>query len=142
MGRFSQVKQRETIHADWWDESEEVIIKRFSWGDKQALTDKTVTVTGLSKHGDTLIEDMSVERTNLAILKAGVESWTFLDDDGNSMPVTEKSFKLLNDDDGEYILRSIDELNPSSSPASIEALESRLAMLKANEDNKEDFLTG
>ena len=40
MGRFVDKGNTKAIRAPWWDEGEEVVIKRFSYGDRQKLNER------------------------------------------------------------------------------------------------------
>jgi len=113
MPRFVDDSERKVIQADWWGEKETCTIRRFNYGDRQYLAGQTVRV-GLRPGQDTsdVMGDVQVEQMNLAILQRGIVEWT--DEKGNAVPVTMKMIQQLEEEEADFILGEINELNPQS----------------------------
>jgi len=113
MSRFVTDADNRTIHADWWDEDEEVVIKKFSYGDRQALAQETVRVGMTQQAGGTeLVSDVMIGRMNLAILERGIVSWTLKGPNGRPVPLRRAWIEQLEERDAEFILQRINMLNP------------------------------
>lgn len=113
MSRFVSEAERKTIHAPWWDEDEEVVIKRLSYGDRQVLAGEATKVD-LAADGGRMTE-VQVGKMNLAVLRMGIASWTLKGPDGTMPPVNGQWIYRLQDRDAEFILGEINAYNPRRS---------------------------
>ena len=111
MPRFVDDSQRRVISAPWWGEEENCTIKKFAYGDRQYLAGQTVRVgLGVDGVSEDEVGEVQIDRMNLAILERGIVRWT--DEDGEPIPVTRKAIERLEEQDAEFILAEIQELNP------------------------------
>jgi hypothetical protein len=108
--RFITKADRKTIHANWWDDDEHVVIKRFSYGDRQRLADAAIRI-GIAGPGQATINEVQVGQMNLVILELGIHSWTLKREDGKIAPLTRKMIEALREEDAEFILAEINALN-------------------------------
>ena len=99
-------------HASWWDLDEEVTIRRFSWGHRQSLANRYVEVTATMEGDEPGVKtQMFLGNMNLAIVEAGVVSWTLKDEEGRVLPLDTETIYELPEEDGEFILGEINALN-------------------------------
>lgn len=108
MSRFVDKGETKTIHADWWDDDEEVIIKRFTWGDKQKLAGMAVNI-GLVDGAP--LTEFQLGQMNMAIMEAGIKSWTLKGPEDRIVPLTSKWIYQLEERDGNFILQAINSFN-------------------------------
>lgn len=111
MPRFVEDSDVKEIRAEWWDEGETVTIRRFNYGDRQALASAAVKV-GVDGEGGVLT-DVVVGRMNLEILNRGIKRWTLKRADGRVANLNGRSIEALTDEDAEFILAEINAFNPS-----------------------------
>lgn len=109
------VKETKVIQAPWWDEDEQVIIRRFGWGDRQELIQAAVTVDLGNVPTNVQINDVQVGAMNLRIMELGIQSWTLKGPGGKIVPVTKKWIYDLSEPTGNFILREINDFNPRRS---------------------------
>jgi len=110
---FVTKADHKTIRAEWWDEDEHVVIRKFSYGDRQALANETVKVGMTGQSGqEKMITDVQIGRMNLAILQRGIVSWTLKGPDGKIAQLNQQMIEALNEEDAEFILAAINTLNP------------------------------
>jgi len=112
MPRFVEDSDVKEVRAEWWDEDEAVTIRKFSYGDRQALAGVAIKV-GVTDEGG-LQRNLVVERMNLEILNLGIKRWTLKRSDGKVANLNRKSIEALTDEDAEFILAAINAFNPSS----------------------------
>ena len=118
MGRFVSAGDTKTVRATWWDEDEEVVIKRFSYGDRQRLAGEATRVGLVGEAGEGPREfatDVQVERINLSILELGIVRWTLKGEGGKVVPLNRKWIYRLKEEDAEFLLGEINALNPRRS---------------------------
>jgi hypothetical protein len=111
MPRFVDDSQRKTIQAPWWGEKETCTIKKFAYGDRQWLAGQTVAMgmkPGASE--EDAVADFQIDRMNLAILERGIVAWT--DEEGEPIRVTRQAIEQLTEQDADFILSAINDLNP------------------------------
>lgn len=100
-----------TVKAPWWGENEHAVLRRFAFGDRQALTGAYMRVGGQMADDDLPIEaQVDIEQMNLAILLRGIVSWT--DADGQPMAVDKATVSALEERDATYLLGEINAFNP------------------------------
>ena len=119
MGRFV-VDEVKVIRASWWDDGEEVTIRRFSYGDRTRIStasnrmererDADGQLTGK------MLVTLDLEALNLTMLLRGIASWTLKGPDGKALPVTREWIERLRNEDGEFILAEIEAFNEREVP--------------------------
>ena len=87
------------------------MIRRLSYGRKQSLTSRWVTVSGDLANPQMGLSDDVIAQMNLAILEVGIESMT--DPAGHPIAVTPETVYSLDDKDAEFIITEINRLNPT-----------------------------
>jgi hypothetical protein len=122
MSRFVDKSEVEVIRAGWWDEDEEVTIKKFTYGDRQAFTRammRGLRVQQKGKKGAEIPEneagrlmETDIGSMNLLILERGIKTWTFKDEKGNVVPPTRRHIEMLEPKTADFILEAINEFNP------------------------------
>jgi hypothetical protein len=110
MPSFVSESETKEIQAPWWDPKETCTIRRFSYGDRQWLAGKTMSIGTKPDTGDSAVADVLIAQMNLAILERGIVRWT--DADGQALPVTSQMIEQLTEKDAEFILTEINTLNP------------------------------
>jgi len=110
MPRFVDQSETQEIQASWWAEKETCTIRRFNYGDRQWLAGQTVALGVRPGDDENALADVQIDRMNLAILERGIVRWT--DDEGRSLPTSRAMIKRLTEEDAEFILSAINELNP------------------------------
>jgi len=50
--RFVSANDVKVIQADWWDEGEQVTIRKFSIAQRDALNERIINITGAGKEDD------------------------------------------------------------------------------------------
>jgi hypothetical protein len=124
MGRFVGAGETQAVRAPWWGEAETVTIRKFSWGQTQSLNTAGVETTGsmgqgpaAGSGGAALKPGMRVsvllDVRNFALMEAGIEAWTLLDESGAVAPLALDSIKRLAPADGDFILKAINDFNPA-----------------------------
>ena len=109
--RFSDSSTTKKIHADWWEKDEFVEIKKLNYGQQRALETASMTISkkGVSLKGmDTAIH---VDELQMTTLELGVKTWNFTDDAGNPVPSKRANFRMLNEEDGAFIVAEISAYN-------------------------------
>lgn len=117
MSRFTTREDTKVIQAPWWDEDEQVVIRRFTWGDRQKLTQAVIEIDIIIDGSKPRIDEvqtghMNIGRMNVRIMELGIKSWTFRGPGGKIVPLTRKWISQLDDKTGDYILREINAFNP------------------------------
>lgn len=105
----SFVRDEKTVAAAWWAEGEYAVIRRFGYGDDQAMAGELVKITGTGDEAEIQWSDELVGRMNLRVLELGLVRWT--DADGDEVPVTPAAIRALEPDDAEFLLGEIQALN-------------------------------
>jgi len=98
------------IQADWWDEDEQVVIRRFTWGDRQELIQAAIDTDIVD--GQPRINEMQLGRMNLRIMELGIKSWTLKGPEGKVVPPSRNWIYRLDEETGNFILREINAFNP------------------------------
>jgi hypothetical protein len=114
MPRFI-IDETKEIQAPWWDEDETVVIKKFSYGDRQKLAGSAVRIDLVdSGNGKPeALTDVQVATMNLAILELAIVDWTFRHPTtGKKIPVRRQWIEALSEEDGDFILAEINAYNP------------------------------
>lgn len=112
MGRFVESSEVREARAEWWDPGETVTVKRFSFGDRQALMAAAMGDSARLQKGDVSVR-VDVGQMNLAILERGIARWTLKRADGSVAPLNKESIASLTEKDAEFILGEIQAYNPS-----------------------------
>lgn len=112
MGRFVEATEVREIAAPWWDPGETVTVKRFSFGDRQTLMGAVMGESSRVQKGDVSVS-ISIEQMNVTILRLGIARWTLKAGDGSVAPLTKETIASLQERDAEFILRAVNEYNPS-----------------------------
>lgn len=128
MGRFVDKGNTKTIRAPWWAEGEEVVIKRFSYGDRQKLNERGMVVHQVDPEGRVMRRaDLAV--FNLAMMEIGIVEWTLKQDGEHVRPLTPQAIYELTTEDGEYIVCEIDDFNPWRTAEEQESFRDKLGSL-------------
>jgi len=141
MSRFiSAVIDTKAIHADWWDVGEGVIIKKFSYGDRQRLAGAAIQSGVDMSDLKAPSVKMDLYELTMLTLELGIQSWNFADEHGQPVPLTRDNLAKLQDRDGEYIAQQIEDYNPSgpveSDDERIKRLQERIAEIDAQREKK------
>ena len=107
MGRFITGRDVEIIHHESWDENEEVTIKKWTIREKDKLDSQILRIAGVA--GD--IPEVVIKSVTIPYLLAGIESWTFCDDEGKRVPVNEHWIGKLDEETADFIAGEIRRLN-------------------------------
>lgn len=111
MPRLVSKTDTKTVSAPWWGEKEHAVLRRFAFGDRQALTGAYMRVGGHMANDDLPIEaQVDIEQMNLAILLRGIVSWT--DAEGAPLSVDAATVAMLEEKDATYLLTEINAFNP------------------------------
>ena len=110
MGRFVSSVDTKKIRAEGWEDGEEVIIKKFSYGDRQKLESSAVGDVST----DAKSMNMDLYEMQMVKLESGIQSWTFKDEQGKLAPVNREFIHKLSEGDGNFIEKAIDEYNPDT----------------------------
>ena len=119
MNKFAE--ETKTIRADGWDDDEEVVIKMFTYHDRQQLMSRFINVHPQMEIGESASYKIDLGAMNLAILELGIVSWTFKGEDGKVVPCTKKWIHKLRPDTGDFILAEINAFNRRRSAAEQES---------------------
>lgn len=112
MPRFVNKADTKTIRAEWWDDGEEVVIRKFSHGQRQKLAMEYFKIEGSVESGSAeTFEMVNLAEMNMETLLLGIVSWTFQDEAGKDVPVNRQAVFNLVDEDGNFILKAINEFN-------------------------------
>ena len=111
MGRF--VSETTVVRADWWDEGEEVEIKRFSHLDRQYISHQATEIVA-GEDGSRVVR-LDAEALDRAIMQRGIVRWTLKGANGKVAPLTRSAIERLSSEDGEFIVNAIHEFNPRRS---------------------------
>lgn len=126
MSRFVSEKASKIVSAPWWLHSpngepiEYVKIKALNWGDRQSVfsSGAKLDTTNLNKKGrkgSASGADVDVQfdlgGMQLAVMIAGIVSWTIQDDEGRIPELTPANIRRLLPVDGDFIYRQIDQLS-------------------------------
>lgn len=104
MGRFVSTSDTTVIAADWWDDGEQVTIRKWSISQRDALNERIISITGASS-GDEITQ-MQIKAAQVPVLEAGIASWTFADGGKRIMPSPE-NLGRLDPRDADYIASEI-----------------------------------
>lgn len=122
MGRFVEQGDVREVRAAWWSEDECVVIKVFSYLDRQYISAAATTMVP-SEDGATAVTvganivQVDLEALDRALLERGIASWTLQNAQGKEVPMTRSAIARLSDQDGAYIVAQIVALNPRRSAA-------------------------
>lgn len=105
MSRFATMT--EPIHADWWEDGEEVVIRVISYGEAEQIEfEATEVVT--DDAGEIMVK-LNLGKRRVLRTHAGISSWTF------ERPLSLEAVHALNPEDGQYIYDQIQALNQARS---------------------------
>ena len=110
MPRF--VDATKVIRAYWWDEGEEVVIRKFSYMNRQRVAQRSAQATQVN--GETIVKIDRAEM-HLAMLEEGIVSWTFKRANGKRMPLRRSALEKLSFEDAEFIVEQIEQYNEKRS---------------------------
>jgi len=114
MARFVG-RETKTIRAEWWEEGEEVAIRRFSYGDRQAIMQACTSMRPeVGEDGEPTgarIVTQDLAALNLEMLCRGIARWTFVGENGKLALVRKHWIEQLENRDGEFILAEIEAYN-------------------------------
>lgn len=105
MSRFVSASDTKAIRADWWDDGEEVTIRKWSIAQRDALNERIIRITGAS--GDDTVTDMQIKAAQVPVLEAGIASWTFKDEKGKRVLPSPENISGLNPYDADFIASEI-----------------------------------
>jgi len=101
-----------------------VIIKRFSYADRQALSGEYMKLSAdwegsekdsKAKRGAVVKSEIVLGKMNLSILDRGIKSWTLFTREGKEVPFSRKNIRRLSESYAEFILEEINDFNPTRS---------------------------
>jgi len=108
MSRF--VEGTKVVRAEWWDEGEEVVIRKLNYGQRKAIhRASTSTRPGPDGSREIVYDLVAMDEE---ILVQGVVSWTLRDEAGKMPAVRRESLQRLDERDAEFILNEIHAYNP------------------------------
>lgn len=99
-----------TIHAEYWEPHECVVIRSLNTEDDEYIQDGLASI---DDKGNTKIYAGRLKR--LTLLRA-IVSWTLTDEQGHQLPLSEQSIKELASEDSQYILSAINAINQPMLP--------------------------
>jgi len=108
MGRFVSASDTKAVQADWWEDWEEVTIRKWSISQRDALNEQIVRITGSS--ASEAVTDMQIKAAQVPVLQAGIKGWTFTEDgekDGKRVPVSPHWIEQLAPADADFIAAEI-----------------------------------
>lgn len=101
MGRFVSGETK-TVAAPWWEEGEEVVIRRWNTVQLDVLNEAILKIAGISG----TLSAIEIRAVNVPVLMAGIESWTFREGD-KKVPVSRKWIGKLAPEDSSFISTEI-----------------------------------
>lgn len=113
MGRFVTKSDVKVIRADWWDEGEEVTIRKYTIRQKDLLDAKIIEIAGMAGE----IPQVVVKSVAVPYLIAGIAEWTFTDEEGNRVPVNRHWIDKLDEDTADFIADEIRNFNEGRTTA-------------------------
>ena len=152
---FVEESDVKTIRAPFFREGEEVVIRKFSYADRQVLSGDYLKVKAdwgedeeeprvtevearVSKRGRKrgrkrrdkakLQSEFLLGEMNLAILKKGIKSWILFNKAGQEVSLSRKNIDKLGDTYAEFILQEINDFNPTET--------------EEDEEDEEEFFPG
>lgn len=109
MPRFVSAADVKTVRAEWWAEDETVTIRKLTYGDRQKIGQAAVK---MQFKGDGQPVESELGAVNLVVLELGVASWTFKRAENDKpAPCNRFWFEKLAPEDGEFILKAINDFN-------------------------------
>lgn len=110
MPRFTDEKELEIIHADWWAEGEEVAIRRLSYGEDQRIMK---AVSQVDREAGLVVVDYAEYRV---VTMARCIVWTKDGPETSKRKLSVAEVRSLIGPDGEFIWQQIEALNDRRSP--------------------------
>jgi hypothetical protein len=104
MSRRKSISTKQ-IKADHWDNNEIVVIRSLNTDDEENITD---SLAGIDASGQ---PRMYAGRNKRLTLQRGIVSWTFTDEQGVPLPLSELSIRGLAPVDSQFIYDQIQALN-------------------------------
>jgi len=98
MGRFADTT--DTIHADWWGEKDEVVIRELSYGDAEQIDFESTELVKDPETGESLVK-MNLSKRRVLRTFTAIVSWTF------ERQLTLDAVRNLTQEDGLYIYEAI-----------------------------------
>lgn len=134
MSRFV-LGETKTIRASWWDEDEEVEIRKWTIARRDRLFSEIMQISDVGTQAGAMkeaydeggIEAVSerfsseITAAQVPVLMSGIKSWTFKNEEGNSVPVGRAWLSKLDPDDADFIASEIWALNRGRTPAAQES---------------------
>lgn len=111
MGRFVDSQQTKTVRADWWDEDEYVVIRKYTVGAKDRMNAEMVRIAGMAGQ----VPEVVVQAATVPVLVAGIKEWNLCDNEGKPVPCTRQWISQLEPDDADFIADEIRAFNASRS---------------------------
>jgi len=103
--RFVSANDTKVIQADWWDEGEQVTIRKFSISQRDALNERIISITGASAEND--VTQMQIKAAQVPVLEAGIKGWTFRNEDGKRVLSSPDNLGRLQPRDADFIAAEI-----------------------------------
>lgn len=113
MGRFVTKGDTKVVRAEWWEDGEEVTIKRWSIRAKDKLDTEIIEIAGIAGQ----IPEVVVKSVTMPYLKAGVADWTLCDEEGNRVPVNDHWIGQLTEEDADFVAAEIRAFNEGRTTA-------------------------
>jgi len=103
--RFISANDTKVIEADWWDDDEQVTIRKWSIAQRDALNEHIINITGASTDDD--VTQMQIKAAQVPVLNAGIKSWTFKDESGKRVLPSPENLGRLAPRDADFIANEI-----------------------------------
>lgn len=93
-----------------------VVIKKFTYGDREAINDASMRLTPVSLGKEVTADNMQMvfdpTAQRRARLERGIVSWCILDEDNQEVALTAANIQELDPGYAEYIMSELEALNP------------------------------
>ncbi len=100
-----------TIHAEYWENHECVVIRSLNTEDDEYIQD------GLASIDDKGVTHIYAGRLKRLTLQRAIVSWTFTDEHSKPLPLSEQCIRELAPEDSNYILSAINAINQPMLPS-------------------------
>ena len=110
--RFATDNHNKVIHAPWWEKGETVTIRKLTWWDHTEIESAMLQIGMDVEGGDSAPStSMNFSAQKSEQMRRGIHSWNFKSEAGEVMPATLESFRKLEYEDAEFILKEIEKFN-------------------------------
>lgn len=114
MATFIDTSATKEIHAEWWPEGEDAMIKRLGYLDKRRIRQRCIVMDAAPDAEGNVHGTLDEAEWYLASMEYGIASWTLKDGD-EDVPCTPENMARLEEVDMEFIVEEIHAFSPSRS---------------------------